>query len=57
MTDLQNRLRVVKNRADEIKAKHTSSRVPDDSDEIAVLCYLVSYLAGIIESHFDTGEV
>ena len=56
MTDMQSRLEVIENWASKVKAKHTTDHVPGEPD-IAVLCYLVSYLAKIVRKHLETGEV
>lgn len=56
-TDLQARLCHIEARADEIKRKYTQDKVPaDGSDDVAVLCYLISYLAKILGKHLQTGE-
>ena len=57
MTDMRRRLGVIKERAAEIKRKYTPCNVPSDDDgDIAVLAYLVNYLAVILDKHLESRE-
>ena len=50
MTDLQTRVQVIRDRAEELRSKDT------ESGAIKELCYLVDYLASILKKHLETGE-
>jgi len=51
-TDLQSRLVHIKNECDSLQ----KSDEPLGDQDIRRLAYLVSYLAGIVDLHFRTGE-
>lgn len=50
-TDLQSRLRHISNMCEEIEGANKETN-PD----VARLAYWVSYLAGIVEKHFESNE-
>lgn len=52
MSDLQQRLRVIEERADKIRAE-AEFCTPDDT---ATLAEMVAYLAAIVRKHLETDE-
>ncbi len=57
MTDLQSRLKFIEQRVDEIKQGVADiTRHQDLLRPVSELCYLVGYLAKIVEKHLETGE-